>query len=124
MDFFSNAWRLRSSLKTPVFSNFFLKRFNALSNDSPSFTLIMIIIPVYLLSWDGKVKYLVLNLEMFVGIVEFNLIQLIQLNATLLSKSQSSVSHLSPHRWCIIWHHGRIFPQGNLWCSRNRRIFV
>ena len=44
-DLFSYAWRLRSSLKTPVFSNFFLKRFNALSKDSPSFILIIIIIP-------------------------------------------------------------------------------
>jgi hypothetical protein len=38
-----------------------LKRFNALSNDSPSFTLIMIIIPKYLLSGKAKVGICIEN---------------------------------------------------------------
>ena len=42
-DGFSKAVRARNSFRTPVFSNFFLKRFNALSIDSFSLTLIIII---------------------------------------------------------------------------------
>src|SRR5690606_23185383 len=46
-DGFSYEVRERSSFKTPVFSNFFLKRFSALSMDSFSFTLTTIIILLY-----------------------------------------------------------------------------
>lgn len=53
-----NDVRARNVFKTPVFSNFFLKRFKALSIDSFS---LMLMISISFLVWAANIEYLGLN---------------------------------------------------------------
>src|SRR5690606_37143755 len=86
-DGFSYEVRERSSFKTPVFSNFFLKRFSALSMDSFSFTLTTIIILLY--SFKGCKYSFFQRTPQLIGDFRFSIID-------FLPKSQiSNPNHLS-----------------------------
>src|SRR6185369_2793451 len=95
-DGFVNEVLSRNSFKTPVFSNFFLKRFRALSIDS--FSLMLIISMFHYLGC----KYIHFW---------FN-----SPSVTLKLPSKLPVSGFLRflHQWCTIWHRDRTSLRGNL----------
>src|SRR5579859_4704127 len=93
---FVNDVLSRSSFKTPVFSNFFLNRFKALSIDS--FSLMLIISMFHYLGC----KYTSFHRKFP------------RLTSKSLWRSPISVFPTSPPRWCKVLHRGRTSPRENL----------